>query len=66
MEDIKIIKKGEVFTIVQGDKSAAELTFDEALGLIATIMMPKEKHCLRWLKTKEEHILEKEYLSTLK
>ena len=59
MEDIKIIKKGEVFTIVQGDKSSVELTFDEALGLIATIMMPKEKHCLKWLKTKEEHILEK-------
>ena len=66
MEDIKIIKKGEVFTVIQGDKSSSELTFDEALGLIATIMMPKEKHCLRWLKTKEEHKKEEEYLSTLK
>ena len=66
MKEIKITKKGEVFTIVQGNKSAVELTFDEALGLIATIMMPKERYCLRWLKTEEEHKKEEEYLSTLK
>ena len=58
MKDIKITKRGKLFTIVQGDKSSVELTFEEALGLIATIMMPKESHCLRWLKTEEEHEVE--------
>ena len=55
MEDIKIIHRGKTFEVVQGDKTSEELSFDETLGLIASLIMPKKRHCLGWMQTKEEH-----------
>ena len=55
MEDIRIIHRGEMFEVVQGDKTSEELSFDETLGLIASLIMPKKRHCLGWMQTKEEH-----------
>lgn len=55
MEDIRIIHRGKMFEVVQGDKTSEELSFDETLGLIASLIMPMERHCLGWMQTKEEH-----------
>jgi hypothetical protein len=38
-----------------GDKYAECLTYDEMLGLFASVSMPKDKRCLTWLKTAQEH-----------
>ena len=43
MEDIKIIHRGKTFEVVQGDKTSEELSFDETLGLIASLIMPKKR-----------------------
>lgn len=46
----------EFYTVKGGNKSANQLTFDEALGLVAVLLMPKNRiPCLHWLRTKEEH-----------
>ncbi len=38
------------------DKHTGSLAYDEMLGLVASITMPKEKRpCLNWLKTEEQH-----------
>lgn len=55
MEDIRIIQRGEMFEVVQGDKTSEELSFDEALGLLAALMMPAKRNSLGWMQTKEEH-----------
>jgi hypothetical protein len=44
------------YSVKAGDKSTSQLTFDEALGLVAVLLMPKNRiPCLQWLKTKEAH-----------
>lgn len=55
MEDIRIVQRGEMFEVLQGNRTSLELSFDEALGLIASLMMPEKRHCLGWMRTKEEH-----------
>ena len=56
MEDIRIIHHSEyLFEVVQGDKTSEMLGFEEALGLIASLMMPEKRPCLNWMQTKEEH-----------
>ena len=55
MKDIRIIHHGAMFEVVQGNKTSEELSFDEALGLVASLMMPEKRHCLGWMMTKEEH-----------
>lgn len=42
------------FTVRQGDRYNDKLTYDEMLGLISALTMPKERHCLHWMKTEEE------------
>lgn len=55
MEDV-IIKQynNGYFEVFQGDKSSGELSFDEMLGLITSLTMPKRRPCLLWMKTKEQ------------
>lgn len=56
MEDIRIVQHGRnSFEIIQGNKTSEELGYDEALGLLASLMMPENRPCLHWMKTKEEH-----------
>ena len=44
------------YSVKAGDKYTSQLTFDEALGLVAVLLMPKNRiPCLQWLRTKEEH-----------
>lgn len=42
------------FTVRQGDRYSDKLTYDEMLGLISVLTMPKERPCLRWMRTEEE------------
>lgn len=42
------------FTVRQGDRYNDKLTYDEMLGLISALTMPKERHCLHWMRTEEE------------
>lgn len=42
------------FTVRQGDRYSDKLSYDEMLGLISALTMPKERLCLRWMKTEEE------------
>ena len=55
-EDIIIKKvKGGCFDVHVGDYSTGWVTFDEMLGVVTQLTMPEERHCLQWLKTKEQH-----------
>lgn len=42
------------FTVRQGDRYNDKLTYDEMLGTVSALTMPKERPCLRWMRTKEE------------
>lgn len=42
------------FTVRQGDRYSDKLTYDEMLGLISVLTMPKERPCLRWMRTEEK------------
>ena len=54
--EVNDIEGYEFYTVKGGNKSANQLTFDEALGLVAVLLMPKNRiPCLQWLKTKEAH-----------
>lgn len=49
----------EGLRISQGDKYADGLGYDEALGLIAMLIIPMEKQtpCIHWMKTSAQHKL---------
>lgn len=56
VDTIKIEKlEGGAFNVVQGDRYADELAYDEMLGLVSALTIAKEPMCLSWMKTKEEH-----------
>lgn len=42
------------FTVRYDGKTAQGLGYDEMIGLVTQISMPKERKCLQWLRTKEE------------
>lgn len=42
------------FAVRQGDRYSDKLAYDEMLGLISALTMPKERPCLRWMRTEEE------------
>lgn len=42
------------FDVTFKGKKAIGVTYDEALGLLSAIMMPKQRPCLFWLKTPEQ------------
>lgn len=47
------------FEVFQGNKSSGELSFDEMLGLIASLTMPERCPNLLWMKTKEQRNAQK-------
>ena len=54
--EIKIIyKEDRGWAVHYNNTSAYNLGYDEMLGLVASITMPKERRCLQWLKTDEEN-----------
>ena len=42
------------FTVRQGDRYNDKLTYDEMLGTISALTMPKERPCLQCMRTEEE------------
>lgn len=57
MENIIIEIDGALnnsFTVRQGDKFCDKLTYDEMLGTISALTMPKERPCVHWLRTEEQ------------
>ena len=42
------------FDVSSGGRLADGLTFDEVLGLVASLTMPHRRPCLHWMKTEEE------------
>lgn len=67
MEDI-IIKKldDNHYEIHQGDKYSGHLGYDEMIGLFVSLSMPQNRHCLQWMKTKEQHQQRQDYFESLK
>ena len=58
METITVFKDSEKhnsYTVKQGEKYADGLTFDETLGLFASLIMPDRKPCIHWMQTEEQH-----------
>lgn len=51
-----LIKQNDdrTFDVHISDRFADGLTFDEMLGLVASIAMPEPRMCLTWLKTSKE------------
>ena len=52
------IESGEedrMFDVRLGDKTSGPLCYDEMLGLISALTMPKKRPCLCWLKTEKQH-----------
>lgn len=43
------------FDAVYGDKYTGMLSYDEMLGIVSAITMPKERPCLNWLLTEAQH-----------
>lgn len=42
------------YKVSHSGKFADGLTFDEMLGLVASLTMPESRRCLLWMKTQEE------------
>ena len=46
---------GGCFDVIVGNKSTEQLSFDEMLGVVAQLTMPRKRRCLFWLKTQKQH-----------
>ena len=67
--EIRIIFNEEtekVENVIVGDKYTQELGFDECLGIIAALVIPKERRNLTWLKTKEQYQALRDYWDSMK
>lgn len=55
MEKITITHSQEVgWVITQGDKSSDRMTWDEMMGLLSSLTMPRDRPCLQWMRTGPE------------
>lgn len=56
MKDILIKKNANGFSVEQNNRRADMLSFDECLGLVATLIIPDEqgRTNLRWMLPKEK------------
>lgn len=57
MEAIVITQDEHGWKVQQGDKYADWLGYDEMMGVVSSLTMPKERPCLHWMRTKEQHEL---------
>ena len=69
--EIELIEGASIETNYNGwkvtynDKYADNLGFDEMLGLVAAITLPKERPTLQWLQTAEQHEQRRENLTNM-
>lgn len=54
MEPVIIERAEYGYTVRQGDRYGNELTFDEMLGLVIHLTMPKRLPYGNWIKTEEQ------------
>jgi hypothetical protein len=67
MENIIIKKDGNFgFDVWQGDRHSNHLGYDEMLGLVSALTMPKNRLCLHWMKTNEEWERQDSLLATVR
>ncbi len=59
MDPILIAKDEHGFYVQQGDRYADWLCWDEMMGLLAELTMPKEFSHASWMKTEEQHFATK-------
>ncbi|MCA9367992.1 hypothetical protein KC887_07085 [Candidatus Kaiserbacteria bacterium] len=55
--EIEVIKHDDGQTdykVTDSDKFADRLTFDEMLGLVASLTMPESRRCIQWMRTLDE------------
>ena len=55
MEAIVITQDEHGWKVQQGDKYADWLGYDEMMGVVSALTMPKQRPCLQWMRTKEQH-----------
>ena len=55
MEAIVITQEQSGWKVQQGDKYADGLCYDEMMGVVSALTMPKQRPCLSWMRTKEQH-----------
>jgi hypothetical protein len=53
--------KADLWTVSTEGRTAIGLSYDEMLGLVASITMPESRPCLNWLKTDEQREEERKY-----
>lgn len=53
------------WVISKDDKYSDKLGWDEMIGLVTQLTMPEEKRCLQWMRTKEEHQRQEDFLNNL-
>lgn len=46
---------GDGYTVTQGDKYADHLAYDEMIGVVSAVMMPENRPCVGWLRTKDQY-----------
>lgn len=57
MEAITITNDEQLgWKVQQGERYADALSYDEMLGLVASLTMPEKRPCLQWMRTQAEHI----------
>ena len=67
MEDITIKRhENGCFEVLQGNRTSDHLGWDEMLGTIAALTMPETqpRPCTLWMKTKEQHEVERKLFTT--
>jgi hypothetical protein len=42
------------FRVDFGDRYAKQLTYDEMVWLVTSLLLPQNRLCVQWLKTKEQ------------
>lgn len=58
MEQITITKSADrvnLWTVVQGDKTADDLSYEEMIGVTTALTLPEDRPCLYQMRTKEEN-----------
>jgi hypothetical protein len=54
MQDIIIKKIKYGWDVIVGDAYTGQLTYEEVLGVVASLVIQPSRRCLSWLKTKKE------------
>jgi hypothetical protein len=48
------VDEGGAYTVRALDRCAEQLTYEEMLGLVATLTRPARPRCLEWLRTNDQ------------